>query len=144
MIQNTNTHWHTLFNLLFSLYCSLSVHPFLCGRRREELCHWLEKDDDHAVNLGVHDHKPQHSTLVTSSKHALRISSHIEGLERVLYIEYFLCLSPSSAPFFFLCGTWYLVILPPFFFLYSVNWRYSLSNLSPVSYWTFFLRLYMN
>lgn len=130
---------------LTSSSLSLSVHPFLCGRRREELRHWLEKDDDHAVNLGVpNDQGPQHSTLVTSSKHALRIGSHIEGRERILCIEYFLFVSHHHPPhFFFLCGTWYSVILPPLFYS-LVGDTPSLSNLSPDSYWTFFLRGVVN
>lgn len=131
MDQNGSTHAHTcsVFNL-FSL--SVSVHPFSCGRRREELRHWLEDDDDHAVNLEV-IHEPQPSSLATSSKHALRIGNHTEGQERILCIEYFLFVSHHHPPhFFFLCGTWNLVKLPLVSLIGVTH-----SNLSPVSYWTF-------
>lgn len=47
-----------------------SVHPCLCGRRREELRHWLV-DHDHAANLSTRPLSP----WVSSSKHTLRINS---------------------------------------------------------------------
>lgn len=104
-----------------------SVQPFLCGRRREELRHWLE-DDDHAVNLGVREH--QHWTLVSPSKHALQINSHIRGQERILQI---FCFPTSSAPLLYLFGTWYLVILPHFHFSPLIGKSRSLISASSLS-----------
>lgn len=72
----------------------------------------------------------QHSTLSTFT-HALWISSHIKRQE---FFHYFAC-QPTSPTQIFLCGTWYLAKLPCF--LLPLNQRFSLSDLSTISNWTF-------